>query len=100
MLDPLLKQHVPANVRYAVNYFEEVSSPLGGIWLGADEASTAIENRRNGDVSSAQARVGKERGGAAQDLERLLSIAFKMKADEQKAKQDECVKDRQSCVSR
>ncbi len=46
MVDIAARQRVPSNVKLAINYWEDLSSPLGGLYLTGDPENSDIENRR------------------------------------------------------
>jgi RHS repeat-associated protein len=46
LVDPMLAQGVPSNVRKAVNYYETQSMPFPGTYVTADSNETDVQNRR------------------------------------------------------
>jgi pimeloyl-ACP methyl ester carboxylesterase len=64
MIDLAASQRVPSNVKLAINYWENLSSPLGGLYLTGDPESSEIENRQvragHGTIDDLVAKAGAE----------------------------------------
>jgi RHS repeat-associated protein len=69
MIDPVLGQRVPANVKLAVNYWENVSTTLGGLYLTGDPEKTEIENRR---VDTLHGTIDNRVAAARDEIEDLV----------------------------
>ncbi len=81
MIDPVLRQRVPTNVKLAVNYWENVSPTLGGLYLTGDPEKTEIENRRadnTHDVIDNQVATSTEE---IEDLVARVMALFRRKPD-------------------
>ena len=95
MADPVLRQRVPSNVRHAVNYFENKSTLLQGLWLTGDENSTDVENRQ---IDTPHGLADDTIAGLSAELDRLLSIALALGRDDQIANQENCKAHPETCA--
>jgi RHS repeat-associated protein len=84
MIDPVATQKVPTNVKRAINYWENRSSPLGGMYLTGDPSTTDVENRQIGEPHGLTDDHVAKSSAELDDLIKQLEEAQKEKNNKEK----------------